>query len=29
VPVYVGDLPWELAAARRLGAVAIDVREVA
>jgi phosphoglycolate phosphatase-like HAD superfamily hydrolase len=27
-PVYVGDLPWELVAARRMGAVAIDVVEV-
>jgi phosphoglycolate phosphatase-like HAD superfamily hydrolase len=27
-PVYVGDLPWELSAARDLGAVAIDVSEV-
>jgi|ERR1035437_179349 phosphoglycolate phosphatase-like HAD superfamily hydrolase len=26
--VYVGDLPWELAAARQLGALAIDVTEV-
>jgi len=26
--VYVGDLPWELSAARDLGAVAIDVRDV-
>jgi phosphoglycolate phosphatase-like HAD superfamily hydrolase len=25
VPVYVGDLPWELTSARQLGAVAIDV----
>lgn len=28
VPVYVGDLPWELALARRLGAVAIDIRDL-
>ncbi|MGD1035251.1 MAG: hypothetical protein ABR977_12555 [Candidatus Dormibacteria bacterium] len=27
-PVYVGDLPWELVAARRMGAVAFDVSEV-
>jgi len=27
-PVYVGDLAWELVQARRMGAIAFDVREV-